>query len=136
MLAIKCKTALRLRLWLQDQIFFSVFFLEAGGFDVFFFFSLLMFFSGFFVEAGAFDGASESTSLHFEIAHQWSGLLIEPVSRLRLVMIRLRRWYITIPSSDQWCTTIENHRYQWLSYPKTIGKPLIPMVALNHSIQW
>ena len=49
---------------------------------------------------------------------------------------RLRRWYITIPSSDQWCTTIENHRYQWLSYPKTIGKPLIPMVALNHSIQW
>ena len=50
--------------------------------------------------------------------------------------IRLQRWYITIPSSDQWCTTIENHRYQWLSYPKTIGKPLIPMVALNHSIQW
>ena len=48
-----------------------------------------MFFSGFFVEAGAFDGASESTSLHFEIAHQWSGLLIEPVSRLRLVMMML-----------------------------------------------
>ena len=46
----------------------------------------------------------------------------------------LRRWYITIPSSYQWCTTIENHRYQWLS--KTIGKPLIPMVALNYSIQW
>ena len=51
-------------------------------------------------------------------------------------MNRLRRWYLTIPSSDQWCTTIENHRYRWLSYPKTIGKPLIPMVALNHSIQW
>ena len=50
---------------------------------------LLMFFSGFFVEAGAFDGASESTSLHFEIAHQWSGLLIEPVSRLRLVMMMM-----------------------------------------------
>ena len=50
---------------------------------------------------------------------------------------RLRRWYIiTIPSSDQCCTTIENHRSQWLSYPKIIGKPLIPMVALNHSIQW
>ena len=49
---------------------------------------------------------------------------------------RLQRWYITIPSSDRWCTTIENHRYQWLSYLKTIGKPLIPMVALNHSIQW
>ena len=38
-------------------------------------------FQGFFVEAGAFDGATDSTSLHFEIAHQWSGLLIEPVSR-------------------------------------------------------
>ena len=50
--------------------------------------------------------------------------------------IRLRRWYITIPSSDQWYITIENHRYQWLPYPKTIGKPLIPMVALYHSIQW
>ena len=47
--------------------------------------------------------------------------------------IRLQRWYITIPSSDQWCATIKNHHFQWLSYPKTIGKPLIPMVALNHS---
>ena len=37
--------------------------------------------SGFFVEAGAFDGTTDSTSLHFEIAHQWSGLLVEPVSR-------------------------------------------------------
>ena len=54
--------------------------MEAGAFEGF---------SGFFVEAGAFDGASESTSLHFEIAHQWSGLLIEPVSRLRLVMMML-----------------------------------------------
>jgi len=36
---------------------------------------------GFFVEAGAFDGATDSTSLHFEIAHKWSGLLVEPVSR-------------------------------------------------------
>ena len=33
------------------------------------------------MEAGAFDGATDSTSLHFEIAHQWSGLLIEPVAR-------------------------------------------------------
>ena len=39
---------------------------------------------GFFVEAGAFDGATDSTSLHFEIVHQWSGLLVEPVSRLKL----------------------------------------------------
>ena len=38
--------------------------------------------SGFFVEAGAFDGATDSTSLHFEMAHKWSGLLVEPVSRL------------------------------------------------------
>ena len=49
---------------------------------------------------------------------------------------RLRRWYITIPSLVQWCTTIENHCYQWLSCPKTIRKPLIPIVGLNHSIQW
>ena len=35
------------------------------------------------MEAGAFDGATDSTSLHFEIAHQWSGLLIEPVARLK-----------------------------------------------------
>ena len=27
-------------------------------------------------------GATDSTSLHFEIAHKWSGLLIEPVARL------------------------------------------------------
>ena len=31
---------------------------------------------------------------------------------------KLQRWYITIPSLDQWCTTIKNHRYQWL--PSTI----------------
>ena len=80
MLAIKCKTALRLRLWLQDQIFVI---------QYFFWRLLMFFFSGFFVEAGAFDGASESTSLHFEIAHQWSGLLIEPVSRLRFVMMMM-----------------------------------------------
>ena len=36
--------------------------------------------SGFFVEAGAFEGAIDSTTLHFELAHQWSGLLIEPVA--------------------------------------------------------
>ena len=34
------------------------------------------------------------------------------------VLCRLQRWYITIPSLDQWRTTIENHRYQWL--PSTI----------------
>ena len=89
MLAIKCKTALRLRLWLQDQIFFLQYFFWRPGLLMFAFLQALDFFSGFFVEAGAFDGASESTSLHFEIAHQWSGLLIEPVSRLRLVMMMM-----------------------------------------------
>ena len=58
--------------------------------------------------------------------------ILKSVSHFYCLKTRLQRWYITIPSSDQWCTTIENHRYQWLSYPKTIGKPLIPMVALNH----
>ena len=43
------------------------------------------------------------------------------------VCARLRRWYITIPSSDQWCTTIENHRYQ--CYP-------IPKPSENHWSQW
>ena len=42
---------------------------------------------GFFVEAGAFDGATDSTSLHFEIAHKWSGLLVEPVSRFLIFFI-------------------------------------------------
>ena len=52
------------------------------------------------------------------------------------ITTRLRRWYLTIPSSDQWWTTIENHHYQWLPDPKTIGKPSFPMIACNHSIQW
>ena len=34
---------------------------------------------GFFIEAGAFNGESDSTSLHFELEHGWTGLLIEPV---------------------------------------------------------
>ena len=36
---------------------------------------------GFFIEAGAYDGAHDSTTLHFEMKHQWSGLLVEPVPR-------------------------------------------------------
>ena len=58
------------------------------------------------------------------------------VRNIRMAQTRLRRWYLTIPSSDQWWTTIENHRYQWLPDPKTIGKPSFPMIACNHSIQW
>ena len=34
---------------------------------------------GFFIEAGAWDGESESTTLHFELEHGWSGLLVEPL---------------------------------------------------------
>jgi hypothetical protein len=33
---------------------------------------------GFFIEAGANDGESNSDSLHFELNHGWSGLLVEP----------------------------------------------------------
>jgi len=36
---------------------------------------------GFFIEAGAYDGVTDSTTLHFEVAHQWSGLLVEPVPK-------------------------------------------------------
>ena len=65
---------------------------------------------------------------------------------------RPERWIVTIPSSDQWLATIgnhwktiatngfwtqkplENHYYQWFWWPKTIGKPLLPMVleTKNH----
>ena len=34
---------------------------------------------GFFIEAGALDGESDSTTLHFELEHGWTGLLVEPV---------------------------------------------------------
>ena len=39
-------------------------------------------------------------------------------------LLRLQRWCVTIPSSDQWQTTIGNHRIQWLPDTKTIEKPL------------
>ena len=65
---------------------------------------------------------------------------------------RPERWIVTIPSSDQWLATIgnhwktivsngwrtikplKNHCYQWFLDPKTIGKPLLPMVLVtkNH----
>ena len=50
--------------------------------------------------------------------------------------IRLQRWLATIPSLDQWWKTIVNHWNQWLPDLKTIEKPLISMLAPNHSIQW
>ena len=65
---------------------------------------------------------------------------------------RPERWIVTIPSSDQWLATIgnhwktivsngwrtikplKNHCYQWFLDPKTIGKPLLPIVLVtkNH----
>ena len=34
---------------------------------------------GFFIEAGAYDGESESTTIHYELEHGWTGLLVEPL---------------------------------------------------------
>ena len=71
------------------------------------------------------------------LRHNFSGTATTmPPPTSATLCFRLRRWYLTIPSSDQWWTTIENHRYQWLPDPKTIGKPSFPMIACNHSIQW
>ena len=36
--------------------------------------------NGFFIEAGASDGEEDSHSLLFELKHNWTGLLIEPLS--------------------------------------------------------
>ena len=41
---------------------------------------------------------------------------------------RGERYIETIASLDQWSMTIENHWSQWLKDPKTIEKPLKPMV--------
>ena len=34
--------------------------------------------NGFFIEAGADDFEVDSNSLHFELEHGWTGLLVEP----------------------------------------------------------
>ena len=44
----------------------------------------------------------------------------ESVRRSVCVLGRLQRWYVTIPSSDQWWATIKKHRNRWLPDPKTI----------------
>ena len=49
---------------------------------------------------------------------------------------RLQRWYVTIPSLDQWKPTIEKPSLPMAGWPKTIEKPSFSMVASNHSIQW
>ena len=87
----------------------------------------------------------------------WVFLLLPPPFRTKS---RPERWIVTIPSSDQWLATIgnhwktivsngwrtikplKNHCYQWFLDPKTIGKPLLPMVLVtknhwkNHWYQW
>jgi len=51
---------------------------------------------GFFIEAGAFDGESDSTTLHFELEHGWTGLLVEPVplNFKELVSKKRRAWSV------------------------------------------
>ena len=49
---------------------------------------------------------------------------------------RLQRWYVTIPSLDQWWPTIEKPSSSMVGWPKTIEKPSFSMVASDHSIQW
>ena len=34
--------------------------------------------NGFFIEAGSLDAERDSNTIHFEVAHDWSGLLVEP----------------------------------------------------------
>ena len=69
----------------------------------------------------------------------------ESVRRSVCVLGRLQRWYVTIPSSDQWWATIKNHRNQWLPDPKTIepnGCPkqfhsivMVPLKTIEN-LQW
>ena len=35
-------------------------------------------FQNMMIKPGAFNGESDSTSLHFELNHGWTGLLVEP----------------------------------------------------------
>lgn len=78
---------------------------------------------GFFVEAGAFDGATDSTSLHFEIAHKWSGLLVEPVSRFHAKIAEKgrRAWSVntclsttTKPQTIAWADDVNSLTMQGL----------------------
>ena len=38
--------------------------------------------NGFFIEAGAWDFTTSSNSLWYELKHNWTGLLIEPVPEM------------------------------------------------------
>ena len=48
---------------------------------------------------------------------------------LIIIIIRPRRWIVTIPSLDQWLATIGNHWKTIVSNEKTIEKPSVPMVC-------
>jgi len=58
---------------------------------------------GFFIEAGAFNGESDSTTLHFELEHGWTGLLVEPVplNFMELVKKNRRAWSVQTCLSTQ-----------------------------------
>jgi len=99
---------------------------------------------GFFVEAGAFDGATDSTSLHFEIAHQWSGLLVEPVSRFHAKIAEKgrRAWSIntclsttTKPQTIAWSDDVNSLTMQGLvegdiERTKTMMRQCFPLYTL------
>ena len=38
--------------------------------------------NGFFIEAGAWDFTTSSNSLWYELKHNWTGLLIEPIPEM------------------------------------------------------
>ena len=40
--------------------------------------------NGFFIEAGAWDFTNSSNTLRYELEHNWTGLLIEPVHEMCL----------------------------------------------------
>ena len=52
--------------------------------------------AGFCIEAGAHDGEADSTTLHIELEHVWSGLLVEPmhISFAELVTKNRRAWAV------------------------------------------
>ena len=58
---------------------------------------------GFFIEAGAFSGESHSTTLHFELEHGWTGLLVEPVplNFMELVKKKRKAWSVQTCLSTQ-----------------------------------
>ena len=58
---------------------------------------------GFFIEAGAFNGESDSTTLHFELEHGWTGLLVEPVPEYfnQLLTKKRRAWAVQTCLSTQ-----------------------------------